>query len=60
MTRTYKTLSFEELSLESFEMKDYLRNMNLVDARLKFAIRAKMTTSVMMNYKGMAELKKVG
>ena len=60
MTRTYKTLSFEELSLESFEMKDYLRNMNLVDARLKFAIRAKMTTSVMMNYKGMTELKKAG
>ena len=60
MTRKYKKLSFEELSLESFEMKDYLRNMNLVDARLKFSIRAKMTTSVMMNYKGMAEFKKVG
>ena len=34
--------------------------MNIADARLKFAIRSKMTKSVMMNFKGVSEYEKKG
>ena len=37
---------------EKHETKDYLKNLNLSDARLKFAIRSKMTKTVQMNFKG--------
>ena len=58
--RKYKKLNYENLSSEKFEMKQYLSSMNMVDARLKFDIRAEMTTSVKMNYKGMSEFRKAG
>ena len=60
MIRPYKKLNFENLSQEKFELKEYLTKMNLVDARMKFAIRARMTASVMMNFKGMTEFKNIG
>ena len=41
-------------------MKSYMKNLNLVDARMKFALRSRMTKSVMMNYKGVPEFKKIG
>ena len=60
MTRPSKKLNFENLSQEKFELKEYLTKMNLVDARMKFAIRTRMTASVMMNFKGMTEFKNIG
>ena len=34
------------------DTKEYLKSLNLPDARLKFGIRANMTRTVQMNYKG--------
>ena len=59
MTKSYKKLNFENLSVEKFELKDYLNKMNLIDARQKFAIRARMTRTIMMNFKGMQDFKKI-
>ena len=41
-------------------MKSYLKEMNLADARLRFSLRAKMTRTVMMNFKAVPEFKKKG
>ena len=60
MIRPYKKLNFDNLSHEKFELKEYLSRMNLVDARMKFAVRARMTTSVMMNFKGVSAFKNIG
>ena len=48
----YKKLDYNVLSDENFEIKDYLKTLNLPDARIKFAIRSKMTKTVQMNFKG--------
>ena len=48
----YKKLEYDKLSEESCNVKGYLKSLNLPDARLKFGIRAKMTRTVQMNYKG--------
>ena len=37
---------------EKFGRKEYLEKLNLADARLRFSIRAKMTKTVQMNFKG--------
>ena len=48
----YKKLDHEVLREENCDQKEYLTTLNLPDARLKFALRAKMTKCVQMNYKG--------
>ena len=48
----YKKLDYNILREENLEMKDYMKSLNLPDARLKFALRSKMTKTVQMNYKG--------
>ena len=48
----YKKLEYNTLSEENCNVKDYLKSLNLPDARLKFGIRSKMTRTVQMNYKG--------
>ena len=48
----YKKLDHKVLCEESCDTKEYLKSLNLPDARLKFGIRAKMTRTVQMNYKG--------
>ena len=48
----YKKLDYNVLIDEKFEMKEYLKSLNLPDARIKFGIRSKMTKSVQMNFKG--------
>ena len=50
--KSYKKLDFYLLADEKFEIKDYLKSLNLPDARLRFEIRTKMTKTVQMNYKG--------
>ena len=51
-SRSYKRLDFEVLAAEKFETKDCLVKFNLADARLRFALRTKMTKTVQMNFKG--------
>ena len=48
----YKKLDYKTLREEKFETKEYLKSLNLPDARMKFALRSKMTKTVQMNYKG--------
>ena len=50
--KSYKKLEHNVLSSEKFEAKEYLKTLNLPDARLRFATRSKMTKSVQMNFKG--------
>ena len=49
---SYKKLDHKVLREENCDQKEYLKSLNLPDARIKFALRAKMTTNVQMNYKG--------
>ena len=48
----FKKLDYNTLCDEKFEIKDYLKTLNLPDARLKFSLRIKMTKTVQMNFKG--------
>ena len=50
--KKYKKLDYEVIKEENCELKDYIKSLNLPDARLKFALRAKMTKTVQMNFKG--------
>ena len=56
----YKKLDYNSLSDEKCERKDYLKSLNLPDARLKFALRTKMTKTVQMNFKGVPKFAKNG
>ena len=49
--KKYKKLDYEKYAKESFEVKHYLKVLNIPDSRMKFAIRSKMTQTVQMNYK---------
>ena len=40
------------MATENFERKEYMDKLNLADARLRFALRAQMTKTVQMNFKG--------
>ena len=48
----YKKLDYNVLSKETCDVKSYMKTLNLPEARMKFAIRTKMTRTVQMNYKG--------
>ena len=48
----YKKLDHKVLKDENGDQQGYLKSLNLPDARLKFALRSKMTKTVQMNYKG--------
>ena len=39
----YKKLEYEKMKEETCGVKDYLKSLNLPDARPKFALRSKMT-----------------
>ena len=56
----YKKLDYDALCYEKFETKDYFKTLNLPDARLKFALRTKMTRTVQMNFKGDPRFSKNG
>ena len=47
----YKKLDISEMRTESFEMKAYFSELNMHEARTKFAIRTKMVKTVKLNYK---------
>ena len=54
----YKKLDHKEMKKETCKTKEYMKSLNLPDARLKFALRARMTRSVQMNFKGDPKFKK--
>ena len=45
-------MDHKQLEKEDFETKPYLKKLNLADARLKFALRTRMTRTVQTNFKG--------
>ena len=49
--KQYKKLDFNELKAEKCEMKKYMTDLNLFNARLRFKIRAQMTPTIQMNFK---------
>ena len=55
----YKKIDYNTLCEERCGTKYYLKSLNLPDARLKFGIRAKMTRTVQMNYKGSQSFHKI-
>ena len=54
----YKKLDHKEMKKETCKTKEYMKSLNLPDARLKFSLRARMTRTVQMNYKGDPKFKK--
>ena len=46
----YKKISYEELSKEQFELKPYIKQLNMSLARDKFRLRSKMTRTVKFNF----------
>ena len=45
-------IDYKVVVKEEFQTKPYLKYLNLADARLRFALRARMTRTVQVNYKG--------
>ena len=58
--KPYKKLEHSKLAGEAFGRKDYIKNLNIPDARLKFSLRAKMTRTIQMNFKGEKQYKNNG
>ena len=52
MSKKYKKTNHDELKNEEVGLKQYMKNLSLPDARLKFALRSRMTRFIQMNYKG--------
>ena len=50
VSEKYKKLDYKVLREEKCETKEYMKSLNLPEARMKFALRSKMT--VQMNFKG--------
>ena len=48
--KNYKKLSFDELSQEEYEVKPYLTNLSLSQARSKMRLRAKVFGSAKFNF----------
>ena len=48
--KRYKKLSYDELSKEEFEVKSYLKELKLTEARTMMRIRAKMVNTVKFNF----------
>ena len=46
----YKKLNLETMKNDSFELKPYMKNMNVSEARLKFKLNSFMTPTVKMNF----------
>ena len=46
----YKKINHENVSNDSFKMKDYFKTLNIRQARLQFKINSKMTPKVAANF----------
>ena len=58
--KQYKKMKSLDIGSENCCIKEYILKLNVPDARLMFAIRAKMTRTVQMNYKGVRQFKSNG
>ena len=58
--KSFKKLDYSIHAQESFGLQDYVKNLNIPDARLKFALRSKMLRTVQMNFKGEKQYKDNG
>ena len=58
--KSFKKLDYSIHAQESFGLQDYVKNFNIPDARLKFALRSKMLRTVQMNFKGEKQYKDNG
>ena len=47
---SYKKINFKNCANEKFERRNYIKTLNISDARLKFKIQAKMTPTIQMNF----------
>ena len=52
---SYKKINFKNCANEKFERRNYIKTLNISDARLKFKIQAKMTPTIQMNFQSDAE-----
>ena len=50
MKRKYKKIDYREMSKETFEVKPYIKNLHLSEARDKFRLRSFMTRTVKLNF----------
>ena len=50
MKTKYKKINYKDMANEKFELKPYLRSMDISFARDKFRLRSKMTRTVKMNF----------
>ena len=48
--KNYKKIEFSKLASDNFELKDYLMNFSIDDARLNFKIKSFMTPGIKMNF----------
>ena len=46
----YEKLDYEILKEEQYEIKEYVKSMNMHDGRMKFQIRSKMVKNIAFNY----------
>ena len=51
----YKKLNLETMKNDSFELKPYMKNLNVSEARLKFKLNSFMTPTVKMNFQSDSE-----
>ena len=49
-SKNYKKIEFSKLASDNFELKEYLKNFSVEDARLNFKIKSYMTPGVKMNF----------
>ena len=49
---TYSKLDAVVMKKEEYSLKSYIKTLNIPDARLRFALRSKMTRTIKMNFKG--------
>ena len=49
--KNYKKINITEIEGERCELKDYMRQLNLTRARMRFKLRTKMTPAVQMNFR---------
>ena len=49
-SKNYKKIELSKLASDNFELKEYLKNFSVEDARLNFKIKSYMTPGVKMNF----------
>ena len=48
--KDYKKINLDEIVKESFEMKPYIKSLNVADSRVRFKLATKMLPTMKMNF----------